>query len=365
MGERRAMLSSRKALAGAAPRAFAMRSPVPTARASRVVSRGAVFAMARASDPTVRNPPSSDISALQKCRLITAIKTPYTEMGLFDYDTYDQMVERQIQCGVDGLIVGGTTGEGHLMSWDEHIVLIAHTVASFGDRITVIGNTGSNCTREGIKATQQGFAVGMHCALQINPYYGKTSSSGILQHFNHVLDTGPGIIYNVPPRTAQDITPDLMAEIAKHPNFVGVKECMGNDRIKGYTSTGIECWSGNDDEAYVSRHECGAVGVISVTSNVLPKAMSKLMYEKDDELAAKIAPFINYLFEEPNPIGLNTVCAMTGLARPVFRMPYLPYDAAKRAAGVKIIEEMGKEHVDGLTQLKALEDTDFVSTIGW
>ena len=87
------------------------------------------------------------------------------------------------------------------MSWDEHIMLIAHTVNSFGSKLQVIGNTGSNSTREALHATEQGFAVGMDAALQINPYYGKTSLDGLIAHFSAVLDEGPTIIYNVPSRT--------------------------------------------------------------------------------------------------------------------------------------------------------------------
>lgn len=100
--------------------------------------------------------------------------------------------------GVDGLVIGGTTGEGQLMSWDEHVMLIAHTVNAFGGKnggeggsgLLVVGNTGSNATREALHATEQGFAVGMDCSLQINPYYGKTSAAGLLRHFGAALSEG-------------------------------------------------------------------------------------------------------------------------------------------------------------------------------
>ena len=95
------------------------------------------------------------------------------------------------------------------MSWDEHIMLIAHTVNAFGHDIKVIGNTGSNSTREALHATDQGFNVGMHASLQINPYYGKTSEDGLREHFRRVLDMGPAMIYNVPPRTGQDINQEM------------------------------------------------------------------------------------------------------------------------------------------------------------
>ena len=99
------------------------------------------------------------------------------------------------------LFLARPSGEGQLMSWDEHVMLIAHTVNSFGNHLQVIGNTGSNSTREALHATEQGFAVGMDAALQINPYYGKTSLDGLIAHFSAVLDEGPTIVYNVPSRT--------------------------------------------------------------------------------------------------------------------------------------------------------------------
>lgn len=116
-----------------------------------------------------------------------------------------------------------------------------------------LGNTGSNSTREAIHATEQGFAVGMHGALHINPYYGKTSTDGLLAHFNSVLAIGPAIIYNVPGRTGQDISPSLIDKISCHPNLVGVKECVGNERIEGYTRQGLTIWSGNDDQFHDAR----------------------------------------------------------------------------------------------------------------
>jgi 4-hydroxy-tetrahydrodipicolinate synthase len=213
-------------------------------------------------------------------------------------------VSHQIAAGVSGLIIGGTTGEGHLMSWDEHIMLIAHTVNQFGSAIKVIGNTGSNSTREAVHATEQGFAVGMHAALQINPYYGKTSTTGLHAHFTAALAEGPGIIYNVPGRTGQDIPDDVILALASHPNFLGVKECTGNDRIANYHSQGVVCWSGNDDEAHTARHQYNGNGVISVASNLIPGLFKSLMERRDDAQAEQLQELIAWLFCEPNPIAL-------------------------------------------------------------
>ena len=164
---------------------------------------------------------------VKSASLLTAIKTPYQKNRNIDWGAFDALVEFQLEKGVDGFVIGGTTGEGHLMAWEEHLSLIAHSVHHFGDRAVIIGNTGSNNTHEAIAATEHGFASGMHAALQINPYYGKTSESGLQKHFDRVLEFGPAIIYNVPGRTGQDLPPHFIENLAHHQNFAGVKECMG------------------------------------------------------------------------------------------------------------------------------------------
>ena len=236
-----------------------------------------------------------------------------------------------------------------------------------------IGNTGSNSTREALHATEQGFAVGMHAALQINPYYGKTSTAGLLRHFQAVLDEGPAILYNVPGRTGQDIPTDVVLALAQHPTLLGVKECTGNGRIERYHEHGVLCWSGNDDEAHAGRHLHHAQGVISVTSNLVPGLFARLMQQRDDALADSLQDLIAWLFCEPNPIPLcapgwsgvgseglraqwtgscqphptltphpalcsNTAMARCGLVKPVFRLPYVPLSREQRQRGAQLLE---------------------------
>lgn len=136
---------------------------------------------------------------------------------------------------------------------------------------------------ESFRAAEEGFKAGMHGALIINPYYGKTSPTGIKYHLKQVMDLGPSIVYNVPSRTAQDIPPEIMLELAEHPNFAGVKECAGNERIEEYAKKGLLCWSGNDDECFDARWNHGGHGVISVTSNMLPGVMADLMSNQGDK----------------------------------------------------------------------------------
>lgn len=294
---------------------------------------------------------------IRKKSLITAIKTPYLKNRSIDIQAYDRLIKRQIMHGVDGVIVGGTTGEGHLMDWEEHLELIRHSVQHYGKDLLIVGNTGSNNTKESVFATREGFKAGMHAALLINPYYGKTSSQGMLEHLKRGLDVGPGIIYSVPQRTAQEISVAVMEQLAKHPNFVGVKECI-KERIPLYYKLGIACWSGNDDTAFELRHKEKSLGVISVASNVIPSWMRKLIDVDDPALNTNLLPVFDWLFQEPNPIPLNSLLADMRLISPVFRLPYLPLPYQARKTGLDLIKNLMPAEVD--IGLKVLEDQDFV-----
>ncbi len=287
------------------------------------------------------------LEQIKQASLITAIKTPYLANGEIDLAKYDELVEIQIAAGVDGIVVGGTTGEGQLMNWEEHLMLIAHSANKFGDKLLIVGNTGSNNTREAIKATKYGFASGMHASLQINPYYGRTSIAGVKEHFKRVLDIGPAFIYNVAGRTGQDLTPDIIEPLAQHEHFIGVKECGGNERIVHYEQQGIACWSGNDDEAHDARHIHKAHGVISVTSNLIPGLFRQLMDTKNDALNNSLQPLMNWLFCEPNPIAINTAMIMTGAVNPVFRMPYVPLNDEQQQQGVTLINQLNVDDIVG------------------
>jgi 4-hydroxy-tetrahydrodipicolinate synthase len=295
---------------------------------------------------------------LKAASLITAIKTPYTSKGEVDLITYDVLVQKQITAGVDGIVVGGTTGEGHLLSWEEHLILIAHSVHKFGDKLLIIGNTGSNNTSEAIKATKNGFAAGMDATLQINPYYGRTSKTGVIEHLTRTLDIGPAFIYNVAGRTGQDLTPDIIEELAKHKNFIGVKECGGNERIAHYEKQGIACWSGNDDESHDGRHQYGSHGVISVTSNIVPGLMRQLMDNENTALNANLQGLMQWLFCEPNPIAINTTLMMTGAVKANFRLPYIALTKEQRQHGYELLNALNNDDRVG-ESLSLLSDDDF------
>ena len=298
---------------------------------------------------------------IKSASMMTAIKTPYKSNSEIDLDVYDSLVEAQIANGVEGLIVCGTTGEGHLMDWEEHLMLIAHSVNEFGKKILIVGNTGSNNTREAIKGTKHGFAFGMDAALQINPYYGKTSDTGLKEHFQRVLELGPTIVYNVPGRTGQDLQPNFIEELARHPNLVGVKECAGNERIEHYEKNGIACWSGNDDQCFEGRHRHGSHGVISVIGNLMPGLMRSLIDTDDPELNVRLQPLMNWLFHVPSPNALNTVLSMTGAIKPVFRLPYAPVDKKARQVIFDLLQDFETKDWVG-PKLEIMEEEEFIIT---
>lgn len=290
--------------------------------------------------------------------LITAIKTPYRRDGRIDFAAFDRLAERQAAAGVDGLVITGTTGEGHLMHWDEQLALIAHAARRFGDRLLIIGNTGSNSTAEAVRATEFGFQAGMAAALQINPYYGKTSVAGLEAHFKRVLEFGPGIVYNVPGRTGQDLLPDVVELIARHPNFVGVKECCGPARMAELKRRGIRAWSGNDDDCLGAWADGHALGVISVFSNVAPRLLRRLLDAKTRVAPPEYLELTGWLFSQPNPIPVSTALAMMGLVEPSFRLPYVPMSRVEREQGVAILRRVGLEEL-GIAVLDPLDDAVF------
>ena len=285
-------------------------------------------------------------------KVITAIKTPFNKKGRIDFDTFSKLVQRQIDNSINGIVISGTTGEGHLMNWNEQIMLIKHTVDNFGKDIKIIANVGANCTNEAIRATDHCFGMGIDYALQINPYYGKVCDRGMIKHLSILMEFGPTILYNVPSRTGQDIPIDVVNTLSKHTHFAGIKECHSADRSMHHLQNGINVWSGNDDESPALLKQ--GAGVISVVSNIVPDFTKKLAEGATSENIEKNQILFDWLFKYPNPIGVNTAMAMMGLCQPVFRMPYLPLDRKEREKGKRILEE----HFGIESQV--LNDPDFI-----
>lgn len=296
----------------------------------------------------------NDIQNIRAIPLITAIKTPYDVDGSIDYEAMEKLVVRQIEANVKGIVVAGTTGEGHLMSWDEQFELLNFILKRFGDKIAIIGNTGSNSTREAVAATKQGFELGMTASLQVNPYYGLTNTEGMLAHFQEVLNVGPGILYNVPARTGQEIPLEVIKKATKHENFVGVKECGGVSALKSLHESGVFCWSGNDNDFIDGYRKGYSSGVISVASNVIPEQFNGYFSGLHQSMLPEHEKLVQWMAQQPNPIALNTLLAMLGLTKPVFRLPYTPMPINLRQEGCDIVRKLNLKG-----EVEVLDDENF------
>ena len=151
----------------------------------------------------------------------------------------------------------------------------------------------------------------------------------------------------------------LGSSLAKDQNFIGVKECAGNERIEHYEKNGIACWSGNDDQCFEGRHRYGSHGVISVIGNLMPGLMKRLMDNEDSKLNNLLQPVMSWLFHVPSPNALNTVLSMTGSIKPVFRLPYSPVEKEERQKIFEILKDFELDELVG-SNLEIMDDQDFI-----
>lgn len=262
----------------------------------------------------------------------TALVTPFGPTGI-DYRIYDQLVEYQIQNGVAGLVVCGTTGESATLSDREKLALIRHTVETVDGRCLVIAGTGSNDTAHALALSQKAEQLGADGLLVVSPYYNKATPSGLVAHYETIADGVeiPIIVYNVPSRTGVDIPVSVYEALAKHPRICGVKEAGGSitkiAHIRAACPGDFAIWSGNDDQI-VPVLSLGGDGVISVLSNLLPRTTVELVqsglagnFKKAGKLQCALTELIDGLFCEVNPIPIKAALRMAGLDVGPCRLP--------------------------------------------
>lgn len=267
----------------------------------------------------------------------TAIITPFKN-GVIDYEAYGNILEFQITQGINGIVVCGTTGEAATLTDDEHKEIIEYTVKKVAHRVPVIAGTGSNDTAYAIELSKHACDAGADALLQVTPYYNKTSQKGLIKHFEAIANVTnkPNILYNVPSRTGLNISIDAYKELAKHPNIVATKEASGNigfiSDLLDACGDDIDVYSGNDDQV-IPMMSIGAVGVISVLSNIMPKEtaqMTKLYLDgnekKSAEMQLKLLKLINSLFMTVNPIPVKTAMAKMGFCDIEMRLPLCEMD---------------------------------------
>lgn len=261
-----------------------------------------------------------------------AIVTPFKD-GKVNFPKLDELIDFQIENGIDAITICGTTGESSTLTTEDHLEVVVHTINYVAGRTKVIAGTGSNDTEHGLYMSQVAADAGADALLHVTPYYNKTTQKGLIQHYTYIADRVkcPVILYNVPTRTGLNITVDTYKTLAQHPNINGVKEASGNIsqvmHILSECGDNFNVWSGNDDEI-VPMIGAGAQGVISVLANVCPKETVELAhaclngdYATARALQFKYIDLIDSLFCETNPIPVKTAMNMLGYEVGELRMP--------------------------------------------
>lgn len=264
---------------------------------------------------------------------LVAIVTPMRDDGGLDLERLRALVDFHVAEGTDGVVIVGTTGESPTVNFDEHCQLIRVAVEQAAGRFPIIAGTGANSTSEAIELTRCARDAGANACLLVAPYYNKPTQEGLFQHFKAVAEAVdiPLILYNVPGRTACDLSNDTVLRLAALPNIIGIKDATGNlergtDLILR-APAGFALYSG-DDASALAFMLLGGHGVISVTANVAPRAMHEMCeaaFRGDLASArainAKLFGLHQKLFVEANPIPVKWVAAQLGLIGNGIRLP--------------------------------------------
>lgn len=282
-----------------------------------------------------------------------AIVTPMNRDGSVNFEKFRELVEWQIENGIEAIIACGTTGEASTLDDDEHIAVIKAAIEQARGRVPVIAGTGSNDTSYCVDLSLKAKELGSDALLLVTPYYNKTSQRGLIAHYNMVANEVkmPVILYNVPSRTALDIKPETYAELAKNPYIVGIKEANSNisSMVKTAALCGdnIDLYSGNDDQI-VPILSLGGKGVISVVANVLPKKtgdITRRWFDGDIRsscaLQLELLDLINALFSDVNPIPVKEAMNMMGMNVGPCRMPLYQMDENGRKALADVLRRHG------------------------
>src|SRR3954469_12701474 len=211
---------------------------------------------------------------------LTALVTPF-KAGRVDFDALAKLVDWQIENGVDGIVSVGTTGESATLDVEEHVAVIAATVKAARGRVPVIAGAGGNATAEALALTKASEEAGANALLHVTPYYNRPSQEGLFRHFEAIARATklPVILYNVPTRPACDLLTDTVGRLAENDNIIGIKDATGNlvrgSELVARVGDRITILSGDDGTTF-PLYAVGARGVISVVSNVAPRAMSDM-----------------------------------------------------------------------------------------
>ena len=267
---------------------------------------------------------------------MVALVTPMHLDGSVDFDSLAQLVEFHIENGTSAIVSMGTTGESATLDEKEHCEVIRRTVEMANNRLPIIAGTGANSTTEAITLTKCAMQAGADACLLVTPYYNKPTQEGLYLHHKLIAETVPvpQILYNVPGRTACDMLPETVARLSKVSNIIGIKEATGDlsrlTQIRELCGDNFDIFSG-DDATGTEFMLLGGNGVISVTNNIAPKAMSNMCEaalagdrEKALELNKPLTGLHNDLFVEANPIPVKWALTELGKMPEGIRLPLTP-----------------------------------------
>jgi len=263
---------------------------------------------------------------------LTALVTPF-KGGSVDFDTLAKLVDWQIEQGVDGIVAVGTTGESATLDVDEHVAVIAATVKAAKGRVPVIAGAGGNATSEALALTKASEDAGANGLLHVVPYYNRPNQEGLFRHFEAIAKATklPIVLYNVPSRTACDMTTDTVVRLADLDNVVAIKDATGNlvrgSDLVARVGDKMSILSGDDGTAF-PLYACGARGVISVVSNVAPRAMSDMWdaakagdWDRARKRHFELRVLNQLLFAEPSPAPTKAALSLLGRCTTDVRLP--------------------------------------------
>jgi 4-hydroxy-tetrahydrodipicolinate synthase len=283
-----------------------------------------------------------------------AIVTPMKENEEVNYEKLEELINMQIDEGTDAIIIAGTTGESSTLTMEEHRDVIRAAIEFTKHRVPVVAGTGSNCTQTAIQLSQEAEEAGADGLLIVTPYYNKATQVGLIRHYSKIADSvkTPIIMYNVPGRTGCNLLPETVAAlVSSKENIVGLKEATGNmaqaSKTMYLTDGKLDMYSG-EDGLVVPLMSIGAVGVISVWSNIAPKkvhTMCDSFFKGDLATAARLQrealPLVDALFSEVNPIPVKTAMNLMGLSVGPLRSPMCEMGAENAAKLAQVMKDYG------------------------
>jgi len=282
---------------------------------------------------------------------MVALVTPF-QNGAIDFDTLDELIEFQLDGGIDAIVPVGTTGECPTLSHEEHKQVIERVVKTVSGQVPVIAGAGSNSTAEAIELTEYSKKVGADATLQVGPYYNKPTQEGFYQHFRAIAEEVdlPIVLYNIPSRCGAGMTPETIARLAEIENIVAVKEASGS--LDQASEIAMRCdltIISGDDSLTLPLASVGGKGVISVVANIVPadvKAMTDLILEGDFASARqwhrKLFPLSkNMLTLATNPIPIKAAMAILDMCSAELRLPMTPLEQGKMPVLEQTLKDYG------------------------